>query len=145
MARTDSFVRFSNMPGTGRVLGSTQHSQQQGESVNNRNSSTLKIGVVGYGYWGPNVVRNFYNVPNASVVAVADISPKSLERVRGVYPSMEVTTNADDILTNPNIDAVAIVTPISHHYPLAKKALENGKHIFVEKPFMKPMGLHSKK
>jgi predicted dehydrogenase len=135
MARTDSFVRFSNMPGTGRVLGSTQHSQQQGESVNNRNSSTLKIGVVGYGYWGPNVVRNFYNVPNASVVAVADISPKSLERVRGVYPSMEVTTNADDILTNPNIDAVAIVTPISHHYPLAKKALENGKHIFVEKPF----------
>ena len=103
--------------------------------MNNRNSSTLKIGVVGYGYWGPNVVRNFYNVPNASVVAVADISPKSLERVRGVYPSMEVTTNADDILTNPNIDAVAIVTPISHHYPLAKKALENGKHIFVEKPF----------
>jgi len=135
MARTDSFVRFNNTPGSGRVLGSTQHSQQQGESVNNRNSSTLKIGVVGYGYWGPNVVRNFYNVPNASVVAVADISPKSLERVRGVYPSMEVTTNADDILTNPNIDAVAIVTPISHHYPLAKKALENGKHIFVEKPF----------
>jgi predicted dehydrogenase len=103
--------------------------------VNNRNSSTLKIGVVGYGYWGPNVVRNFYNVPNASVVSVADVSPKSLERVRAVYPSMEVSTNADDILTNPAIDAVAIVTPISHHYPLAKKALENGKHIFVEKPF----------
>jgi len=103
--------------------------------VTNRNSSTLKIGVVGYGYWGPNVVRNFYNVPNAAVVAVADVSPKSLERVRGVYPSMEVTTDADDILTNPNIDAVAIVTPISHHYPLSKKALENGKHIFVEKPF----------
>jgi predicted dehydrogenase len=103
--------------------------------VNNRNSSTLKIGVVGYGYWGPNVVRNFYNVPNAAVVSVADISPKSLERVRGVYPSMEVTTNADDILNNASIDAVAIVTPISHHYPLAKKALENGKHIFVEKPF----------
>ena len=103
--------------------------------MNNRNSSTLKIGVVGYGYWGPNVVRNFYNVPNASVVSVADVSPKSLERVRAVYPSMEVSTNADDILTNPAIDAVAIVTPISHHYPLAKKALENGKHIFVEKPF----------
>jgi predicted dehydrogenase len=103
--------------------------------VNNRNSSTLKIGVVGYGYWGPNVVRNFYNVPNTAVVAVADVSPKSLERVRGVYPSMDVTTCADDILTNPNIDAVAIVTPISQHYPLAKKALENGKHVFVEKPF----------
>jgi predicted dehydrogenase len=103
--------------------------------VNNRGASTLKIGVIGYGYWGPNVVRNFYNVPNATVVAVADVSPKSLERVRGVYPSMDVTTNADDILNDPGIDAVAIVTPISHHYPLAKKALENGKHVFVEKPF----------
>ena len=103
--------------------------------MNNRNSSTLKIGVVGYGYWGPNVVRNFYNVPNSAVVSVADVSPKSLERVRSVYPSMELTTCADDVLTNPNIDAVAIVTPISQHFPLAKKALENGKHVFVEKPF----------
>jgi len=103
--------------------------------VNNRNSSTLKIGVIGYGYWGPNVVRNFYNVPNSSVVSVADVSPKSLDRVRALYPSMDVTTCADEILTNPNIDAVAIVTPISQHFPLAKKALENGKHVFVEKPF----------
>jgi predicted dehydrogenase len=93
------------------------------------------MGVIGYGYWGPNIVRNFYNAPGASVVAVADLSVKSLERVRKMYPSMEVTTNPDDILTNPDIDAVAIVTPISYHFPLAKKALEHGKHIFVEKPF----------
>src|SRR5678815_5268491 len=98
-------------------------------------SSTLKIGVIGYGYWGPNVVRNFYNAPNATVTAVCDANPKSLARVRRVYPSMTVTTNPDHILTNPDIDAVAIVTPRSHHYPLAKKALENGKHVFVEKPF----------
>ena len=98
-------------------------------------SSTLKIGVIGYGYWGPNVVRNFYNVPNATVTAVCDANPKALGRVRSVYPSLNVSTNPDHILTNPDIDAVAIVTPISHHYPLAKKALENGKHVFVEKPF----------
>jgi len=102
---------------------------------NNKSSSTLKIGVIGYGYWGPNVVRNFYNTPNASVVSVCDLSAKSLQRVRRMYPSMAVTSNTDDILTSPEIDAVAIVTPITHHFPLAKKALENGKHVFVEKPF----------
>ena len=65
----------------------------------NMSSSTLKIGVIGYGYWGPNVVRNFYNVPNATVTAVCDANPKSLARVRSVYPSMTVTTNSDHILT----------------------------------------------
>ncbi len=99
------------------------------------NSSTLKMGVVGYGYWGPNVVRNFYNSANATVVSVCDLSPKSLQRVRRTYPSMQVTTDPTDILSSPEIDAVAIVTPISHHFLLAKKALENGKHVFVEKPF----------
>ena len=103
--------------------------------MNNKKSSTLNIGVIGYGYWGPNVVRNFYNATNAAVTCVCDLNPKSLQRVRRNYPSMAVTTDPDDILTSPEIDAVAIVTPISHHFSLAKKALENGKHIFVEKPF----------
>jgi predicted dehydrogenase len=103
--------------------------------VNNKKPSTLKIGVIGYGYWGPNIVRNFYNATNATVECVCDVSPKSLQRVRRNYPAMAVTTNPDDILLSPEIDAVAIVTPISHHFPLAKRALENGKHIFVEKPF----------
>ena len=103
--------------------------------MNNKKSSTLNIGVIGYGYWGPNVVRNFYNATNAAVTCVCDLNPKSLHRVRRNYPSMAVTTDPDDILTSPEIDAVAIVTPISHHFSLAKKALENGKHIFVEKPF----------
>ena len=101
----------------------------------NKNSSVLKIGVIGYGYWGPNVVRNFHNTPNAVVAAVCDLNVKSLQRVRRTYPSMVLTTNPKDILTSPDIDAVAIVTPITHHYSLAKAALENGKHVFVEKPF----------
>jgi len=97
--------------------------------------STLRIGVVGYGYWGPNVVRNFYNTPGATVTAVADMSSAALQRVRRTYPAMTVTQDPDEIITSPDVDAVAIVTPISHHYRLAKKALENGKHVFVEKPF----------
>ena len=95
----------------------------------------VKIGVIGYGYWGPNVVRNFYNTPNATVVAVADMNPKALQRVRRTYPTMTVTTNPDEVIKSPEVDAVAIVTPITYHFPLAKKALQNGKHIFVEKPF----------
>ncbi len=102
---------------------------------NHENSTTLKVGVIGFGYWGPNVVRNFFNTPNATVVAVCDLNPKALQRVRRTYPTMTVTTNPADLLCSPEVDAVAIVTPISHHFPLAKKALENGKHIFVEKPF----------
>jgi len=108
-----------------------------GETLNNNAVSgpLLKIGVIGYGYWGPNVVRNFYNTPNAVVVSVCDLNSKCLDRVRRSYPSVAVTTDPADILTSPEIDAVAIVTPISQHFALAKKALENGKHIFVEKPF----------
>jgi len=105
----------------------------------NRSSAvqSLNIGVIGYGYWGPNIVRNFHNTPNAVVVSVCDLNPRSLDRVRKSYPSIAVTTDPADILTNPQIDAVAIVTPVSHHFPLAKKALENGKHVFIEKPFTK--------
>jgi len=95
----------------------------------------LRVGVIGYGYWGPNVVRNFYNLPNAEVTAVCDFNLKALQRVLKTYPSMTVTSDPAEILESPDIDVVAIVTPITHHFPLAKKALENGKHVFVEKPF----------
>jgi len=98
-------------------------------------TNVVRIGVIGYGYWGPNIVRNFFNAQNATVVAVCDLNPKSLERVRKTYPFLQLTTDPADILTSPDIDAIAIVTPISQHFPLAKKALENGKHVFVEKPF----------
>jgi len=103
-------------------------------NTNNKNRS-LNIGVIGYGYWGPNIVRNFYNTPNARVVSVCDVNSKALDRVRQGYPSVAVTSDPKDILDSPEIDAVAIVTPVSHHFSLAKRALENGKHVFVEKPF----------
>jgi predicted dehydrogenase len=95
----------------------------------------IKIGVIGYGYWGPNIVRNFAGHQDCKVVAVCDKNPAALARVLGCHPGILVTTESDDIVMSPEIDAVAIVTPVSCHYELARQALENGKHVFVEKPF----------
>jgi predicted dehydrogenase len=95
----------------------------------------IRIGVIGYGYWGPNIVRNFHAHENSEVVMVCDKSPKSLERLKKAHPDMPSTTEANDILKSPKVDVVAVVTPVWTHYELAKAALENGKHIFVEKPF----------
>jgi predicted dehydrogenase len=95
----------------------------------------LKIGVIGYGYWGPNIVRNFFACPECKVVAVCDKRQDSLDRVASLYPGVETIIESDALLTSPDIDAVAVVTPVSTHFEFAKKALENGKHVFVEKPF----------
>src|SRR5437870_5278074 len=98
-------------------------------------AAMVKLGVIGYGYWGPNIVRNFSEHQDCKVVAVCDKNSAALARVLGRHPGVRVTTEVDDIVTSSEIDAVAIVTPVSYHYELAKKALENGKHVFVEKPF----------
>ncbi len=98
-------------------------------------ADVLRIGVVGYGYWGPNIVRNFQALESAQVVAVCDKSSGSLGRVRRSFPDMPVTTDCADIVTADDIEAVAIVTPVWTHFELAKLALEHGKHVFVEKPF----------
>lgn len=95
----------------------------------------IKLGVIGYGYWGPNIVRNFLGHQDCKVEAVCDKNAAALARVLARHPGVRVTTEADDIITSPEIDAVAIVTPVSYHYELAKKSLENGKHVFIEKPF----------
>ena len=95
----------------------------------------VKLGVIGYGYWGPNIVRNFSGHQDCKVVAVCDKNPVALARVLIQHPNVRLMTEADDIVMSSEIDAVAIVTPVSYHYELAKKALENGKHVFVEKPF----------
>ncbi len=95
----------------------------------------MRIGVIGYGYWGPNIVRNFHSQDNSEVVLVADRNPKCEARLKKVYPSIGFTTDENQVLTSPEIDVVAVVTPVWTHYELAKKALENGKHVFVEKPF----------
>jgi predicted dehydrogenase len=95
----------------------------------------IKIGVIGYGYWGPNIVRNFHAATDARVTVVCDQRTESLKRAQQAFPGVDVTTEVDKVLTSPDIDAVAIVTPVWTHFDLAKAALENGKHVFVEKPF----------
>ncbi len=95
----------------------------------------IKIGVIGYGYWGPNIVRNFNAIETVQVMMVADQSDIALKRVIKAYPQIMATNDPNDILTSTDIDAVAIVTPVRTHFELAKKALQNGKHVFVEKPF----------
>src|SRR6202142_2947333 len=99
------------------------------------NDGVLRMGVIGYGYWGPNIVRNFHGQDGSRVVGVCDQSRKALQRVSQSYPGMFTTTNCDEFLRSTDIDAVAVVTPVWTHYELAKKALQNGKHVFVEKPF----------
>jgi predicted dehydrogenase len=93
------------------------------------------MGVIGFGYWGPNIVRNLNALERCELVSVCDKNAKSLARARKTYPALECTTDVKDVLRSPDIDAVAIVTPVWTHFELAKAALENGKHVFVEKPF----------
>jgi predicted dehydrogenase len=97
--------------------------------------NVIRVGVIGYGYWGPNVVRNFHGLANCKLIAVCDKSPTASTRVLASYPGLEVTSDARDIFTSKAIDAVAIVTPVATHCELARLCLENGKHVFVEKPF----------
>ena len=94
----------------------------------------INVGVIGYGYWGPNLVRNMFEVPDTKVIAVSDMRWDRLEKVKLRYPTVEVTTDCNDLLNNPEIDAVVIATPVHTHYELAMQALRKGKHVMVEKP-----------
>jgi len=98
-------------------------------------TAELRVGIIGYGYWGPNVVRNLHGLENCQVAAICDGNPATLERARRVYPSVELTTDSAELLASAQIDAIAVVTPVWTHFELAKSALQNGKHVFVEKPF----------
>lgn len=95
----------------------------------------IRFGVIGYGYWGPNIVRNLRSLESTQVVAICDRDFGALGRAKRAYPDVQVTTEASDLLTSPEIDAIAVVTPVWTHFSLAKTALCNGKHVFVEKPF----------
>jgi predicted dehydrogenase len=94
----------------------------------------IGVGIIGYGYWGPNLVRNFYETADCRVVAVSDLRDNQLARVRARYPTVETTTDYRDLLRDPRIDAVAIATPVHTHFELAMQALRAGKHVLVEKP-----------
>ena len=95
----------------------------------------ITFGVIGYGYWGPNVVRNLASLEDARVVAISDTSASARDRARKAYPGIRIIDDAGEVISSPDIDAVAIITPVWTHFELAKAALENGKHAFVEKPF----------
>jgi predicted dehydrogenase len=95
----------------------------------------INIGVVGYGYWGPNVARNFHSSPDVKLTAVSDISEKRLGLAQNHYPFIKGLKDPLELIRSNDVDAVAIVTPVFTHFELAKEALNAGKHIFVEKPF----------
>jgi predicted dehydrogenase len=95
----------------------------------------IRIGVIGFGYWGPNVVRNFNATLGARVIAINDADEASLRRAEQIYPGVRTSRQINDLLSATDLDAIAIVTPVSSHFEIAKAALLNGKHIFIEKPF----------
>jgi predicted dehydrogenase len=95
----------------------------------------IRFGVIGYGYWGPNIVRNLKSLDGVKVVTVCDQRPESLHKAKQTYPDIHVTEDCSEVLCSTDIDAVAVITPVWTHFDLAERALRNGKHVFVEKPF----------
>lgn len=95
----------------------------------------MNFGVIGYGYWGPNVVRNLTMLEGSQVMAIADIDAAARHRAQRSYPSVRVTADPHEVIASTQIDAVAVISPVWTHYDLTKAALLNGKHVFVEKPF----------
>jgi predicted dehydrogenase len=95
----------------------------------------LKFGVIGYGYWGPNIVRNLRGLEGCQLVGICDQSPTARKRIQAAHPGVPVFANSQELICSPDVDAIAVITPVWTHYELAKAALENGKHVFVEKPF----------
>lgn len=94
----------------------------------------MKIGIIGLGYWGPNIVRNFFSNKNVASIVCCDISPKRLDAIKQKFPTVETVSDYKAILKDPSVVAVAIVTPVSTHFKLGKEALEAGKHVLIEKP-----------
>src|ERR671915_2129024 len=94
----------------------------------------IRVGVIGYGYWGPNLVRNFMLAPGSAVTRVCDLREERLTSLQKVYPSLKTCTRPADLINDPEIDAVVIATPVSSHFELARAALQAGKHVLVEKP-----------
>jgi predicted dehydrogenase len=94
----------------------------------------IGVGVIGYGYWGPNLVRNFFETPGCRVVAVSDLDPQRLAKARQRYPTIDTTADYRSLLQDHRVDAVAISTPVSTHFDLGMQALRMGKHVLMEKP-----------
>jgi predicted dehydrogenase len=95
----------------------------------------IRFGVIGYGYWGPNIVRNLRALESCEVVGICDQTPAARKRIPVTNPGIPVHSDASELIKSPDVDAIAVITPVWTHYELTKAALENGKHVFVEKPF----------
>ena len=95
----------------------------------------LRFAVIGYGYWGPNIVRNLRGLEGCQVVGICDQTPAARKRIQAAHAGIPVYSDATELIKSPDVDAVAVITPVWTHYELTKAALENGKHVFVEKPF----------
>jgi predicted dehydrogenase len=98
-----------------------------------KSQNHLSVGVIGCGYWGPKLARNFNDLPNADLAMVSDLREDRLEEIKNLYPAVTITRNYNDLLTS-DIEAIVIATPVNTHYPIAKEALLAGKHVLIEKP-----------
>jgi predicted dehydrogenase len=116
-------------------LGTAELVESAKRSIRQSPDNVIRIGAIGYGYWGPKVVRNLQGVDNCEVVAICDKNLAALQRAKKAHSNIELTTDLTKVLTSPQVDAVAVITPVWTHFELAKCALQNGKHVFVEKPF----------
>ncbi len=94
----------------------------------------IRMGVIGCGYWGPNLIRNFHNNADVELAAIADLDAQRLQKVGAMYPQVKRTTDPQDLIGDPALDAIVVATPVSSHFPLGLAALEAGKHLFLEKP-----------
>jgi predicted dehydrogenase len=103
-------------------------------------NGVISVGVVGYGYWGPNLVRNFSNSASARVIGISDLNPANLAICNRLYPNVQTTSDFNELIKNPWIDAIVIATPVHTHYDLALAALAAGKHVLVEKPLARTSG-----
>jgi predicted dehydrogenase len=94
----------------------------------------VNVGVIGYGYWGPNLVRNFNQIKASNLIACCDLAEEKIAKIKQLYPKVKVTNDYDMVIKNPDIEAIVVASTAATHYELAKKALKANKHVFVEKP-----------
>src|SRR5262245_61104890 len=94
----------------------------------------IGVGVVGYGYWGPNLVRNFHLADGANLIGICELDSNRRARAAKTYPQVPLYSRVEDMLRNPLLQAVCLATPVSTHFPLAMKAIRAGKHVLLEKP-----------
>ena len=108
--------------------------EKRSRASGKKSSGLVRIGLVGCGYWGPNLIRNFHELPTSELAAICDLRAARLKPLMKKFPSVKLTTQYQDLISDSSIDAIVIATPISTHYEMVRQALRSGKHVMVEKP-----------